>query len=81
MKECETNWRELVSKLNAIREEKGLTHQNIADATGLHQSNIARFFAARYCPKMELFDKIANALDHQLDIKSLQIVCKSDSHS
>ena len=71
------NWKELIAKLNSHREKKEISHQQIADKTGLHRSNITRFFAAKYCPKMEMFDLISEVIGYKLDLK----VCKKFANS
>lgn len=55
-------WKVLVLLLKSIAAEKGITQQDIADKTGLMQSNIARVFALRYCPRMDTFLTIARAI-------------------
>jgi len=58
----EQAWRLLVLLLKNIAIEKGISHYAIADATGLHQSNVNRFFNLHYTPRLDLFLKIAGAI-------------------
>lgn len=58
----EQAWRLLVLLLKGIATEKGITQTKIAEMTGLHQSNVARFFGLKYCPKLDLFLIIAKAV-------------------
>lgn len=55
-------WKLLVLLLKNIAEDKGITHQQIADETGLLKSNVTRVFAVRYRPNLEVFLKIAQAV-------------------
>jgi transcriptional regulator with XRE-family HTH domain len=58
----EQHWRELVLHLSRIAEEKGITHQAIADELGMQRSNVSRFFAGNQCPTLRTFCAIARAV-------------------
>lgn len=55
-------WKLLVFLLDEIRKEKGLTMQDVADASGYLQSNVARFFSAKYRPGLDVFLSVAKAI-------------------
>ena len=55
-------WKLLVTKLKDIATAKGITQQQIAEATGLHQSSVARVFSLKYCPTLDMYLKIAGAI-------------------
>lgn len=55
-------WKLLVLILKNIAEDKGITQQQIADETGLHQSSVARFFRAKFKPRLDVFLEIAKAV-------------------
>ena len=55
-------WQLLVLILKEIAESKGITQNEIAEQTGLLQSNISRFFSLRYRPRLDLFLEIAKAI-------------------
>ena len=55
-------WQLLVLILKNIAENKGITQIEIAEKTGLLQSNISRFFSLRYTPRLDLFLEIAKAI-------------------
>lgn len=55
-------WQLLVLILKNIAEDKGITQQQIADETGLHQSSVARFFKAKFKPGLDVFLEIAKAI-------------------
>lgn len=55
-------WRLQVLLLKEIAESKGVTQKEIADQTGLLQSNISRFFGAKYTPRFDIFLQIAKAV-------------------
>ena len=58
----EQHWRLLVLLLKKIAKNKGITHQDIADRTGLHRSNVTRAMSLNYCPRINTFLQIAKAL-------------------
>lgn len=52
----------LVLMLKKIAKEKGITHQEIADRSGLHKSNVTRTFSLNYMPNLTTFLAIAKAI-------------------
>lgn len=58
----EQHWRLLVLILKNIAEDKGITQQQIAAETGLHQSSVSRFFQAKFKPGLDVFLTIAKAV-------------------
>jgi len=58
----ENSWKVLVLMLKNIAEDKGITQEQIAEITGLQQSNISRVFSLRYCPTLQTFLTIATAI-------------------
>jgi len=59
----ENQWKILVLLLQQIAEQKGLTQQEIAEKSEMHQSHISRFFALKYSPDMRTFLKVAKAIE------------------
>lgn len=59
----EQQWKLLVFLLDEIRQQKGITQQEIADKTGLIRSNISRFFSAKFTPDLKNFLIIAKAIE------------------
>jgi transcriptional regulator with XRE-family HTH domain len=55
-------WKLLVLLLKEIAEHKGITQLQIAETTGLIQSNISRFFSLKYNPSLDMFLKVAKAV-------------------
>lgn len=55
-------WMLLVLLLKKIAEKKGITQGQIADKTGLLQSNISRFFSLKYKPTLDTFLQISKAI-------------------
>jgi DNA-binding phage protein len=66
----DTQTRELVKYyLNLIRLEaldKGITHQMIADKTGLQQQNVGRTLSGKYMPRFDIVLKLAEATNIEL---------------
>jgi transcriptional regulator with XRE-family HTH domain len=56
------HWKVLLLLLKHTAEAKGITQQQIADRTGLLQSNVSRLFSCRYCPSLDIFLALANAI-------------------
>lgn len=48
--------------LAGFADQKGITHQQIADKTGIHRSNITRMLSCRFIPRFDLVVKIADAI-------------------
>ena len=61
-KQNEQYWRLLVVSLKIIAESKGITQEQIAEATGLKQSNVSRIFSTKYSPSLHNFIAIARAV-------------------
>lgn len=57
-----TDWKIMVQLLREIAADKGITHQDIADTTGLQRPNVTRFFSMTMCPTMDTFLAIAKAI-------------------
>ena len=55
-------WMLLVLLLKEIAEKKGVTQGQIAEQTGLLQSNISRFFSLKYKPTLDTFLQISKAI-------------------
>ena len=58
----DNQWKLLVLLLQQIAEQKGLTQQQIAEKSEMHQSHISRFFALKYAPNMDTFLKVSKAI-------------------
>lgn len=56
-------WMLLVLLLKEISDQKGLTHQQIADRSGLQRSHVTRFFGIKYAPNIDTFLKVAKAIE------------------
>jgi transcriptional regulator with XRE-family HTH domain len=55
-------WKLLVLLLKEVAKEKGITQLQIAETTGLIQSNISRFFSLKYKPSLDMFLQVAKAV-------------------
>ena len=53
--------------LKEIRLKRGMTQQELADAVGITQSQIARYESGETQPSLETLRKLAAALDCTLD--------------
>ena len=56
----------LVTQLKELAKEKGLTQEQLAERTGLIQSNINRIFSGKYSPSLDLLLLIAQAMNVKL---------------
>lgn len=59
---------ELIKAVIAARVEKQMTQAELAERASTKQSNISRFESGNYNPSVEFLQKIAGALDKQLEI-------------
>lgn len=55
-------WMSLVLLLKEIAESKSITQGQIADKTGLIQSNVSRFFSLKYKPNLDTFLQVSKAI-------------------
>lgn len=55
-------WMLLVLLLKEIADNKGITQKQIAEETGLIQSNVSRFFSLKYKPTLDTFLQVAKAI-------------------
>ena len=61
--------REIIgSRVKKLREEAGLTQEQLAEKTGLQRPNIARIEQGKYSTGQDILSKIASALGKRLDI-------------
>lgn len=56
-------WMLLVLLLKEIADKKRITQGQIAEQTGLIQSNISRFFSLKYKPTLDTFLQVAKAIN------------------
>ena len=59
---------EIIDAVIAARLEQKMTQGDLAERANTKQSNISRFESGNYNPSVEFLQKIAGALDKQLDI-------------
>jgi ribosome-binding protein aMBF1 (putative translation factor) len=59
---------EIIDAVIAARNEKQMSQAELAELTNTRQSNISRFESGNYNPSVEFLQKIAGALDKQLEI-------------
>lgn len=61
------NYREEIgSELQTLRVQKGLTVRELAEASGVHFSNIAKIENGKYNVSVDILGKVADALGHKL---------------
>ncbi len=58
---CELHKR-FCQNVRALRLEKGMTQQELADATGLHRPDISAIEAGRYAPTLSTVEIVAKGL-------------------
>jgi len=59
---------EIIDAVIAARIERQMTQAELAERANTKQSNISRFESGNYNPSVEFLQKIAGALDKQLEI-------------
>ena len=58
----------VVDQLVALRKEKSMTQQDVAEATGINRANVARIERKKHISSLEVLVKYANAVGKELDI-------------
>lgn len=53
----------------ALRKQRGITQQEIAERTGMMRTNIVRIESGKYVPTIEVLVKLAAALDMELEVR------------
>lgn len=64
---------EVVHKLTEQRQSQGLSQQNIAEATGMAASNIARLESCKKIPTMQVLAKYADVVGMEINIEVVPI--------
>ena len=59
----------IIRQILSLRRKKNLTQEQLAKLTGAKQSSIARIESGRHNPSLRILEKIAEALDAELDIR------------
>ena len=62
----------IIDQYVALRKEKGLSQEKIANITGIARTNIVRIEAKKNVPTIEVLVKLADAIDMDLDIKFVE---------
>lgn len=60
---------EILGQYKAIRKERKMTQQKVADLTGIKRTNVVRIESGRYVPTIAVLVKLAAALDMELEVK------------
>ena len=60
---------EVISQIIKVRDEQGITQQELAERTGIRQSNISRFEGGNYNPSLAFLSRIAKGLGMELHIE------------
>ena len=60
---------ELINSIIATRLERKMTQADLAERAGLRKCRISRFECGKYVPTVEFLQKVALALDRELDIR------------
>ena len=63
---------QIIDQYIAIRREKGLSQEKIANLTGIARTNIIRIEAKRNVPTIEVLTKLAEAIGMELEIRFVE---------
>ncbi len=63
-------WKVIVTILKEIATDQGISQQDIADRTGMLQSNVSRIFSLKYCPRLDILLAIAESIGVNFFIES-----------
>lgn len=70
----ESLWQSLCTTLEKKRKESKLSHQQIADLTGITRSNISRIFEGKAIPSVSSFISICAVIDKKFARKIEKLV-------
>lgn len=56
----------------ALRKQRGITQQEIAERTGMMRTNVVRIESGKYVPTIEVLVKLAAALDMELEVRMVR---------
>lgn len=62
MKNNNYEWQLMVLVLKEIASDKKITHEMIAERTGMVRDHVTRFFSAKHKPNLDMFLTIAKAI-------------------
>ncbi len=60
---------EIISQIIKARDEQGITQAELAERTGIRQSNISRLEGGNYNPSIEFLSRVAKGLGMELHIE------------
>ena len=60
---------ELISQIIALRNEEGLTQEDLAERTGIARSNISRLESGNYNPSFEFMARVARGLGCEIHVE------------
>ena len=60
---------ELIAQIIAIRNEEGLTQEDLAERTGIARSNISRLESGNYNPSFEFMARVARGLGREIHVE------------
>lgn len=61
-------WKALILKLKEDARRQGITQEELAGKIGIEQANLSRIFQCKFRPNLEIFLKIAEALNKSVSI-------------
>lgn len=64
--------KQILDSYIALRKQKGITQQQVAQRTGMQRTNIVRIESGKYVPTLEVLVKLAMALDMDLEIRLVE---------
>lgn len=66
----------VVDELVAIRKERHMTQQDIADATGMKRANVARVEGKKFTPTIDVLMRYAECLGLEVEMKLVELAGK-----
>ena len=73
--QTDQHWQGLVLQIKEAAELRGISQIQIAERTGMVQTNISRIFLLKYCPNLKTITAIAEAVGVSLTLNT-EIPCE-----